>query len=130
MNSAGLKVRRLGRFGHARAKCAAVAQYGCGVVRRRESGRSWDAGGISGFDAVLHAVASSFDDDGFGVVEESVEDGAGQGAVVVEDGRPVFEDLVGGQDDRAAFVALADDLEEEVGPAFVDGQVAQFVALC
>src|SRR5665648_730374 len=87
-----------------------------------------DASGASGFDAVLHAVAPALDDDGFGVVEESVEDGRGEGAVVVEDGRPVFEGLIGGQDDGPAFVALADDLEEQVGAAFVDGQIPQFVA--
>ena len=76
---------------------------------------------------ILHAVAGAFDDDGFGVVEEAVEDGGGDGAVVVEDGGPVFEGLVGGQDDGAAFVALADDLEEQVGAVLVDGQIAEFV---
>ena len=64
------------------------------------------------------------------MVEDAVEDGAGQGAVVVEDAGPVLEDFVGGQDDGPAFVSLADDLEEEVGPAFVDGQIPEFVALC
>jgi hypothetical protein len=63
------------------------------------------------------------------VVEEAVENGGGEGAVVVEDGGPVLEDLVGGQDDGPAFVALTDDLKEQVGAAFVDGQIAQFVAL-
>ena len=81
----------------------------------------------SGFDAILHAITFAFDDDGFGVVQDAVEDGGGEGGVVVEDGGPVFEDLVGGQDDGSAFVALADDLEEQVGPAFVDGQISQFV---
>jgi hypothetical protein len=41
--------------------------------------------------------------------------------------RPLFERLVGAQDNRAAFVALADDLEEQIGPALVDGQVAQLI---
>ena len=36
-------------------------------------------------------------------------------------------DLVGGEDDGATFVALADDLEEQVGAVFVDGQVAELV---
>lgn len=35
--------------------------------------------------------------------------------------RAFLEGLVGAQDDRAALVALADDLEEEVGAVFVDG---------
>ncbi len=40
---------------------------------------------------VFHSVAFSLDEDGLGMVEESVEDGGSQGAVVVEDLRPVFE---------------------------------------
>ena len=55
------------------------------------------------------------------MMEESVKDGGGDGAVVVEDGGPLFEGFVGGEDDGTAFVALADDLEEEVGPMLVDG---------
>jgi hypothetical protein len=54
------------------------------------------AGG-SGLNGILHAVASTLDDDGFGVVEKAVEDGRGERAVVVEDGGPVLEGLVGGQ---------------------------------
>jgi hypothetical protein len=33
-------------------------------------------------DLVLHAEALAFDDDGLGVMEDAVEDGGGQGAVV------------------------------------------------
>lgn len=80
----------------------------------------------SRLDAVLHAVAPALDDEGFGVVENAVENGAGEGGIVVEDAGPLLEGLVGAQDDGAAFVALADDLEEQVGPVFVDG-VAQLV---
>ena len=61
------------------------------------------------------------------VVEEAVEDGGGDGGVAVEDGGPLFEGFVGGQDDGAALVAGADDLEQEVGSALVDGQVADFI---
>ena len=61
------------------------------------------------------------------MVEEAVEDGGGDGGVAVEDGGPLLEGLVGGQDDGTALVAGADDLEEEVGSALVDGQVADFV---
>jgi len=39
----------------------------------------------------------------------------------------LFEGFVGGQDDGATFVAGADDLEEQVGSALVDWQVADFV---
>ncbi len=78
-------------------------------------------------DAVFHAEAFGFDEDGFGVVEEAVEDGGGDGGVSVENGGPVFERFVGGEDDGAALVAGADDLEEEVGAALVDGEVADFI---
>ena len=40
---------------------------------------------------------------------------------------PLFEGFVGGKDDRTAFVALADDLEEQVGSALVDGKIADLV---
>ncbi len=72
-------------------------------------------------EETLHNFGS-FDDDGFGVVQEPVQHGAGQGAVVVEDFGPVFVGLVGGQDDGAALVALADDLEEQVGAGLSMGR--------
>ena len=34
---------------------------------------------------------------------------------------------VRGDDDGAAFISLADDLEKQVGSTLIDGQVAQFV---
>jgi hypothetical protein len=52
------------------------------------------------FDLILHAVALPVDDHGFGVVQEPVQHGAGQGAVVVEDFGPVFIGLVGRDDGR------------------------------
>ena len=61
------------------------------------------------------------------MVEKAVKDGGGDGGVAVEDGGPLFEGFIGGEDDGTAFVAGADDLEEEVGSALVDGQVANFV---
>ena len=76
------------------------------------------------FDLILHAVALPFDDHGFGVVQQPVQHGAGQGAVVVEDFGPVFIRLVGRQQDGALLITLADDLEEQVRAGFVDGQVA------
>jgi hypothetical protein len=56
-----------------------------------------------GFDLVFHAVTAAFDQDGFGVMERPVQDGGGGGAVVVKEGRPLFEGFVGGQDDGALF---------------------------
>ena len=78
-------------------------------------------------DLILHAVAFPLDDHGFSVVQEPVQHGAGEGAVVVEDFGPVFIGLVGGQQDGALLVTLADDLEEQIRAGFVDGQIAQFV---
>ena len=79
---------------------------------------------------VFHAVAAALDENRLGMVEESIQDRRGNGTVVGKDRRPLFERFVGGEDDRAAFVALTDDLEEEISAALVDGQVADLVELC
>jgi hypothetical protein len=39
----------------------------------------------------------------------------------------VFVGAVGGDHHGSALVALADDLEQQVGAVLVDGQVAEFV---
>jgi len=61
------------------------------------------------------------------MVEEAIEDSGGEGRVVVEDTGPVFVGGVGGDDDGATFIAGADDLEEEVGGAFVHGEITEFI---
>ena len=61
------------------------------------------------------------------MVKEAIEDGRGDGAIAVEDGGPLFKGFVGGDDERTAFVALADDLEEQVGSALIDGQVPDLI---
>ena len=76
---------------------------------------------------ILHAVGRALDDDGFSLVEEAVQNGGGDAGIVTENRRPLLERLVGGDDEGAALVALADDLEEEVGASLVEGQVADFV---
>jgi hypothetical protein len=58
---------------------------------------------------------ATFKHDDLAMVEQAVEDGGGDGGVAVEDGWPLFECFVGGQHYGAAFVAGADDLEEELG---------------
>jgi hypothetical protein len=76
---------------------------------------------LAAFYAVLHAVAGAFDENGFGVVEETVEHGGGD---------KCYRRLCwkfGSKYDRTAFVALADDLEEQVGSALVDGKIADLV---
>ena len=64
------------------------------------------------------------------MVQQAVEHGGGEGGVVVEDLRPLAVHAVGGDDGGAVLVALAEDLEQQVGAGLVDGQVAQFVELC
>src|SRR6185436_8805605 len=76
---------------------------------------------------ILHPVTGALDDDGFRMMEKAVEDSGGNRAVVIEDGGPLLEGLIGGENDRSAFVALADDLKEQVGAVLVDGEVADLV---
>ena len=82
---------------------------------------------VLAFVSVFHAVAWAFDHGNLTVVEKPVEDGGGDGGVAVEDGGPLLEGFVGGEHDGTAFVAGADALEEQIGPALVDGQVADLV---
>src|SRR5262249_60367668 len=79
------------------------------------------------FDLVLHAEAFALDDHGIDVVHDAIENGGGQRAVIVEDLCPVLVGAVGGNHDRGALVALADDLEQQVCTVLVDGEIAEFV---
>ncbi len=79
------------------------------------------------FDAVFHSIAFSLDKDRLGMMEQAVQDGGGEDAVVVEDFRPLFEGPVGGDNHGPSLVAVADDLKEQVGSRFIDGQVSQLV---
>lgn len=78
-------------------------------------------------DLILHAEALALDEDGLGMVEQTVEQRQGQRGVVVEDIRPVLVGPIGRYGERAALVALADDLEQKIGAELVDGQIAQLV---
>ena len=61
------------------------------------------------------------------MMEKSVKDGAGDHAVVIEDRRPSFEMAIGGQDNRASFVAMGYDLKKQVGPVVVNGEITELV---
>ena len=63
------------------------------------------------------------------MVEQPIKQRWCQGAVIVEDLRPIFKHAVGGDHNGTLFISLTDDLEEQVGTIFIDRQVAQFV-LC
>ena len=76
---------------------------------------------------MLSLIHISLDDEGFGVMEETVEESGGHGGVAGEDVGPVLKGDVGGDDGRAAFVAFADDLEEEFATALIEREVAEFV---
>src|SRR5690349_13907799 len=75
----------------------------------------------------LGTEALAFDDDGIDVMQDAIEDRGGQGAVIVEDLRPVLVGAVGGDHHRSSFVALADDLEQQVGAMLVDGKISELV---
>jgi hypothetical protein len=47
--------------------------------------------------------------------------------LIEKDSRPLLEGFVGGEHDRAALLALADNLEKEVGAALIDGKIADLV---
>lgn len=81
----------------------------------------------SRLDLVFHAITGALDDHRLGMVKEAVEQGGGEGTVIVEDLGPLFESAIGGNDKRAAFIAPADDLEEQVRAVFIDGKVAQLI---
>ncbi len=72
------------------------------------------------------AVAVALDDEDVGVMDDAVDEGGGAGSVG-EDGGPLAERQVGGEDEALALVAAAHDLEEEVGVAVVVGEVADLV---
>ena len=58
-----------------------------------------------------------------GMMQHSIQDGAGQGGVVVEDFTPFLIGLVGGEDGAGFFIAATYHLEKEVSSGLVDGNV-------
>jgi hypothetical protein len=76
---------------------------------------------------VFHAITGAFNDHRLGMMKEAVEQGGGEGTVIVEDLGPLFESAIRGNDKRAAFIASTDDLEEQVHAVFIDGEIAQFI---
>ena len=60
------------------------------------------------------------------VMEQAVEDRGGED-VVTEDRAPLRDDLVGGDQQTAAFVPAGDELEKEMGAASFKRQIAELV---
>src|SRR3954468_14231267 len=80
-------------------------------------------------EAVAEAPGLGAGVDDVGAGGEAVDDGLGE-AGVGEDLGPVAERQVGGDDQRSAFVAFGEDLEDEFGGAVGECDVAQLVDLC
>ena len=76
---------------------------------------------------VFHPIAVSFNDDRLPVMHQPVDQGRGQGVVHVKQGAPFPEGSIRGQHDRSGFITGSDHLEQQIGPALVDGQIAQLI---
>ena len=63
------------------------------------------------------------------MVDEPIDQSGGDHRVA-EDLTPLLEAAVGGDDDRAAFVAAGDEGEEQVGGLAFEREVADLVDLC
>ena len=58
------------------------------------------------------------------MMQHPVQQRAGERGIVAEDRWPVLIGFVGGDDGRAAFVTVGDDLEQQVAAVLVDGQIS------
>src|SRR5215831_2249453 len=76
--------------------------------------------------AFADAVGSPLEEGDVGVMGQAVEE-SGNGGGIGKDGVPLFEGLIGGQQNRIALVTVVDDFEEQVGGMGVVGQIAAFV---
>jgi len=81
-------------------------------------------------DFGLGAEALALDDDGIDLVQDTVKDGGGQGAVVVEDLRPVLVGAVGGDQHRCALIALAMIWNSRSAPCLSIGRYRSTYAKC
>ena len=96
-------------------------------LRRSRSRRHFELGfEQAGLELLLKPEAFTFDVDRDRMVQQAVEDRAGDHGVA-EDLAPGAETLVAGDDDRAALVAARDQLEEQIGALAVDRQIANLV---
>ena len=76
---------------------------------------------------VSHPIAVSFNDNRLPVMHQPVDQGRGQGVVRVTQGAPFPERSIRGQHDRSGFITGSDHLEQQIGPALVDRQIAQLI---
>ena len=76
--------------------------------------------------AVLESVAVPVHFEDVDMVGETIEECSGK-PFRAKDLGPLVEGQVGGYQDRASLVALAEHLEEQLGPGLGQGHEAQFV---
>ena len=103
----------------------------CGSLRREHplrtlTRRAWSRAGRIGI-FVFHPIAVSLNDDRLPVMHQPVDQGRGQGVVHVKQGAPFPEGSIRGEHDRSGFITGSDHLEQQIGPALVDGQIAQLI---
>src|SRR5438093_4473203 len=85
------------------------------------------SGAVGALRFVFHAIAVSFDNQCLPVMHQPVDQGRGQGVVHIKQGAPFPEASIRGQHDRSEFITGSNYLEQQVGPALVDGQIAQLI---
>ncbi len=71
---------------------------------------------LVGFCDVLHAEALAIDKERIAVMQQSVEDGSSDD-IIGEDLAPLFERLVGGDDDGTFFITFGDELGRRAWPS-------------
>jgi len=79
-----------------------------------------------GFTTIFQSIALATDVDGRRVMEQPVQDRRCDNRIS-KDRTPVSLAFVGSQDDAAAFVSRADQLEEDRGSEIIERQVSYFV---
>ncbi len=100
------------------------------LASNTRSGRSCTAlwslvGRIGSF--VFHAKTVSLNNDPLPVMHQPVDQGRCQGVVHVKEFAPFPEGTIRGEHDRSSFMTGGDNLEQQIGPALVDGEIAQLI---
>jgi hypothetical protein len=76
---------------------------------------------------ISHPIARSLNDDRLPVMHQPVDQGRCQGVVHIKQGAPFPEGSTRDRHDRSGFITGSDHLEQQIGPALVDGQMAQLI---
>ena len=61
------------------------------------------------------------------MMHQPVDQGRCQGVVHVKEFAPFPEGTIRGDHDRSNFITGGDNLEQQIGPALVDGRIAQLI---